>query len=105
MTVVTLLHGAGFVYHAYIKAPGENHISSNLSPNADGQAHIGDLPDEVPQSYTIQDVALFSARDEDYPGFARNTDMDENGIGYPRQSYTTTSNYLSYFVNLIASSL
>ena len=56
-----------------------------------------DLPEEVPESYTIQDVALFSkGYIEDYPVFVRNTDDGLLVLGYPKDSYTKlTSNYYS----------
>ena len=48
----------------------QNHIWA-IYLNADGQCYWSvDLPDEVPKSYTIQDVALFSkGYIEDYPVF------------------------------------
>ena len=53
------------------------------------------LPEEVPQSYSIQDVALFSkGYIEDYPVFVWNTDEGLLVLGYPKNSYTKlTSNY------------
>ena len=53
----------------------QNHIWA-IYLNADGQCYWSvDLPDEVPESYTIQDVALFSkGYIEDYPVFVWNTD-------------------------------
>lgn len=56
-----------------------------------------DLPDEVPTSYTIQDVALFSkGYIADYPVFIRNTQDGLLVLGYPKDSYTKlTSNYYS----------
>lgn len=56
-----------------------------------------DLPEEVPESYTIQDVALFSkGYIADYPVFVWNTDDGLLVLGYPKDSYTKlTSNYYS----------
>lgn len=56
-----------------------------------------DLPEEVPQNYTIPDVALFSRGYlKDYPVFVRNTDDGLLVLGYPKNSYTKlTSNYYS----------
>lgn len=56
-----------------------------------------DLPDKVPESYTIQDVALFSkGYIEDYPVFVWNTDDGLLVLGYPKNSYTKLiSNYYS----------
>ena len=53
----------------------QNHIWA-IYLNADGQCYWSvDLPDNVPESYTIQDVALFSkGYIEDYPVFVWNTD-------------------------------
>lgn len=56
-----------------------------------------DLPEGVPESYTIQDVALFSkGYIADYPVFVWNTDDGLLVLGYPKGSYTKlTSNYYS----------
>ncbi len=56
-----------------------------------------DLPEEIPKSYTIQDVALFSkGYIADYPVFVWNTDDGLLVLGYPKDSYTKlTSNYYS----------
>lgn len=56
-----------------------------------------DLPDNVPESYTIQDVALFSkGYIEDYPVFVWKTDDGLLVLGYPTSSYTKlASNYYS----------
>lgn len=56
-----------------------------------------DLPESVPQSYTIQDVAVFAkGYIADYPVFIRNTDNGLLILGYPQNSYTKlTSNYFS----------
>ena len=75
----------------------QNHIWA-IYLNADGQCYWSvDLPDEVPESYTIQDVALFSkGYIEDYPVFVWNTDDGLLVLGYPKDSYTKlTSNYYS----------
>lgn len=75
----------------------QNHIWA-IYLNANGQCYWSiDLPDEVPESYTIQDVALFSkGYIENYPVFVRNTDDGLLVLGYPKDSYTKlTSNYYS----------
>lgn len=56
-----------------------------------------DLPEEVPEKYTIQDVALFSkGYIADYPVFVWNTDDGLLVLGYPKDSYTKlTSNFYS----------
>ena len=56
-----------------------------------------DVPEEVPQNYDIQDVALFSKGYlEDYPVFIWNTDEGLLVLGYPKDSYMKlTSNYYS----------
>lgn len=75
----------------------QNHIWA-IYLNADGQCYWSvDLPDEVPESYTIQDIALFSkGYIEDYPVFVWNTDEGLLVLGYPKDSYTKlTSNYYS----------
>ena len=66
--------------------------------NADGQCYWSvDLPENVPESYNIQDVALFSkGYIEDYPVFVWNTDDGLLVLGYPKDSYTKlTNNYYS----------
>ena len=75
----------------------QNHIWA-IYLNTDGQCYWSvDLPDNVPKSYTIQDVALFSkGYIEDYPVFIWNTDDGLLVLGYPTDSYTKlTSNYYS----------
>ena len=56
-----------------------------------------DVPEEVPQNYNIQDVALFSKGYlEDYPVFVWSTDEGLLVLGYPKDSYMKlTSNYYS----------
>lgn len=56
-----------------------------------------DLPDGVPERYTIQDVALFAKGYlADYPVFVWNTDDGLLVLGYPKDSYTKlTGNYYS----------
>lgn len=56
-----------------------------------------DAPEEVPQHYSIQDVALFSKGYlEDYPVFVWNTEEGLLVLGYPKNSYMKlTSNYYS----------
>lgn len=75
----------------------QNHIWA-IYLDEDGQCYWSvDLPDNVPESYTIQDVALFSkGYIEDYPVFVWNTDDGLLVLGYPTDSYTKlTSNYYS----------
>ena len=75
----------------------QNHIWA-IYLDADGQCYWSvDLPDNVPESFTIQDVALFSkGYIEDYPVFVWNTDDGLLVLGYPTDSYTKlTSNYYS----------
>ena len=56
-----------------------------------------DVPEEVPQSYSIQDVASFSKGYlEDYPVFVWSTEDGLLVLGYPKNSYMKlTSNYYS----------
>lgn len=56
-----------------------------------------DLPGEVPQQYTLQEVALFSkGYIADYPVFVWSIDDGLLVLGYPKGSYTKlTSNYYS----------
>lgn len=64
----------------------------------DGQALWSlDLPEDVPQRYTLQDVALFSrGYIADYPVFVWCMDNGLLLLGYPKDSYTKlTSNYYS----------
>ena len=79
----------------------ENNIwAVHLRP--DGQSYwTYDLPEEVPDSFTVQEVALFSkGYIEDYPVFVWNTDDGLLVLGYPKDSYTKlTSNY--YPIQLI----
>ena len=80
-----------------VKKLRQNHIWA-IYLNANGQCYWSiDLPEEVPKSYTIQDVALFSkGYIEDYPVFVWNTDDGLLVLGYPTDSYTKlTSNYYS----------
>lgn len=80
-----------------VKKLRQNHIWA-IYLNANGQCYWSiDLPEEVPKSYTIQDVALFSkGYIEDYPVFVWNTDDGLLVLGYPKDSYTKlTSNYYS----------
>ncbi len=56
-----------------------------------------DTPEELPESYTIQDVAVFSKGYlNDYPVFIRNTENGLLVLGYPKDSYTKIiGNYFS----------
>lgn len=64
--------------------------------NPDGKSVWSlDLPQEIPQNYTIQDVALFSkGYIKDYPVFVWGMEDGLLILGYPKDSYTKlTSNY------------
>ncbi|HIU74701.1 MAG TPA: HAMP domain-containing histidine kinase [Candidatus Pelethocola excrementipullorum] len=64
----------------------------------DGKAFWSvDLPAEIPTTYSIQDVAVFSKGYlEDYPVFIWNTDAGLLVLGYPENSYAKLiSNYYS----------
>ena len=66
--------------------------------NPDGESYWSmDLPEGVPESYTVQDVALFSkGYIKDYPVFVWSTDDGLLILGYPKDSYTKlVSNYYS----------
>lgn len=66
--------------------------------NPDGKSIWSvDLPENVPESYTLQDVAVFAkGYIADYPVFIRNTNNGLLVLGYPQNSYTKlTSNYFS----------
>ena len=56
-----------------------------------------DAPDEIPEHFTVQDVAVFARGYlADYPVFIRNTDDGMLLLGYPQDSYMKlTSNYYS----------
>ena len=56
-----------------------------------------DAPEEIPQSFSIQDIASFSKSYlMDYPVFVWNTDDGLLVLGYPKDSYVKlTSNYYS----------
>lgn len=56
-----------------------------------------DTPEDIPEKYTVQDVALFSKGYlKDYPVFVWNTEDGLLVLGYPKNSYTKlTSNYFS----------
>ena len=56
-----------------------------------------DAPEEIPQSFSIQDIASFSKGYlMDYPVFVWNTDDGLLVLGYPKDSYVKlTSNYYS----------
>ena len=73
----------------------QNHIWT-IYLNADGQCYWSvDLPENVPESYTIQDVALFSkGYIEDYPVFVWNTDDGLLVLGSHRQLYQTHQHLL-----------
>ncbi len=56
-----------------------------------------DAPDEIPEHFTVQDVAVFAKGYlADYPVFIRNTDDGMLILGYPQDSYMKLpSNYYS----------
>jgi len=56
-----------------------------------------DAPDEIPERFTVQDVAVFAKGYlADYPVFIRNTDDGMLILGYPQDSYMKLpSNYYS----------
>ena len=59
-----------------------------LAPDG-GCAWSMDRPKEVPEHYTLQDVALFSRGYlQDYPVFIRTLDAGLLVLGYPKDSYT-----------------
>lgn len=64
--------------------------------NPDGK-HVWaiDTPKDIPEKYTVQDIALFSKGYlKDYPVFVWNTEDGLLVLGYPKDSYTKlTSNY------------
>lgn len=75
----------------------QNHIWA-IYLNEMGQSFWSlDLPENVPEQYTIQDVALFSkGYIADYPVFVWNTEDGLLVLGYPKDSYTKIiGNYLS----------
>ncbi|OPX42555.1 alkaline phosphatase synthesis sensor protein PhoR [Ruminiclostridium hungatei] len=57
-----------------------------------------DLPNEIPQTYSIQDIAVLSRNYlQDYPVFVWGRDDGLLVLGYPKDSYTKlTSNFLPY---------
>ena len=56
-----------------------------------------DLPAEIPQSYTIQDVALFSKGYlADYPVFVWNTADGLLVLGYPKNSYIQSRQFRDF---------
>ncbi len=75
----------------------QNHIWA-VYLNPDGQSYWSlDLPKEVPDRYTLSEVALFSkGYIQDYPVFIWNTDDGLLVLGYPKDSYAKlTNNYYS----------
>jgi signal transduction histidine kinase len=74
-----------------------NHIWAMFMTPEGQCAWSVDTPEELPNSYTIQDVAIFSrGYIKDYPVFVWNTDSGLLVLGYPKDSYTKlTSNYFS----------
>lgn len=90
-----------------------NHIWA-MFLNPEGQcAWSVDAPENIPDSYTVQDVAVFSRGYlADYPVFVWNAEDGLLVLGYPKDSYTKlTSNYFSiraiqtlplYFTGMLA---
>lgn len=73
-----------------------NHIWA-MYLNQDGKCVWScDLPEEVPEHFTIQEVAVFSKGYlADYPVFVWSSDSGLLVLGYPKDSFTKiTSNYL-----------
>ncbi|BAK99046.1 putative two-component histidine kinase [Oscillibacter valericigenes Sjm18-20] len=74
-----------------------NHIGA-MFLNPEGQcAWSVDTPEDIPDSYTAQDLAVFSRGYlADYPVFVWNAEDCLLVLGYPKDSYTKlTSNYFS----------
>ncbi len=90
-----------------------NHIWA-MFLNPEGQCEWSvDTPEDIPDSYTVQDVAVFSRGYlADYPVFVWNVEDGLLVLGYPKNSYTKlTSNYFSiqaiqtlplYFTGMLA---
>lgn len=90
-----------------------NHIwAMFLTPEGQSVWSV-DTPEELPDSYTVQDVAMFSRGYlKDYPVFVWNAENGLLVLGYPKDSYTKlTSNYFSiraiqtlpfYFTGMLA---
>lgn len=90
-----------------------NHIWA-MFLNPEGQCEWSvDTPEDIPDSYTVQDVAVFSRGYlADYPVFVWNAEDGLLVLGYPKNSYTKlTSNYFSiqaiqtlplYFTGILA---
>lgn len=73
------------------------HIWAMLLNQDGNRVWAVDTPEDIPEAYTIQDVALFSKGYlHDYPVFVWNTEEGLLVLGYPKDSYTKlTSNYFS----------
>ena len=74
-----------------------NHIWAVYLDMEGNRAWEVDAPDEIPEHFTVQDVAVFAKGYlADYPVFIRNTDDGMLILGYPRDSYMKLSgNYYS----------
>ena len=74
-----------------------NHIWAVYLDMEGNMAWESDAPDEIPEHFTIQDVAVFAKGYlADYPVFIRNTDDGMLILGYPQDSYMKlSSNYYS----------
>jgi len=99
---VMLEMAAGAVSPAGISKEAGQELRQNniwaIYLDQDGQAFWSlALPDGVPESYCLQDIASFSrGYISGYPVFVRNTNDGLLVLGYPKDSYTKlTSNYYS----------
>ena len=74
-----------------------NHIWAIYLDMEGNRAWEIDAPAEIPEHFTVQDVAVFAKGYlADYPVFIRNTDDGMLVLGYPRDSYMKlSSNYYS----------
>ena len=74
-----------------------NHIWAIYLDMEGNRVWEADAPDEIPEHFTVQDVAVFAKGYlADYPVFIRNTDDGMLILGYPQDSYMKLpSNYYS----------
>lgn len=94
---VTAAYTGNAISNDVIQELKQNHIWA-MFLNSDGESIWSvDLPENVPESYSLQEVAVFAkGYIEDYPVFIRNTDDGLLILGYPQDSYTKlTGNYFS----------
>ena len=75
----------------------DNHIWAVYLDMEGNRVWESDAPDEIPEHFTVQDVAVFAKGYlADYPVFIRNTDDGMLILGYPKDSYMKLpSNYYS----------